>query len=280
MGGEKLRTSGKTVSGKAAPRTVLRGAAFLAIALTVAQVLAASPTATAARTAQTPADFATPLPLPEGDILVIGFLGGRDRWDDETKGVRQLALKLRAMPLEGVHVETVENSRRRVALDLVRRALDRNGDGALGDEERAAARVIVYGQSFGGAAVVKLARELDALGVPVLLTVQIDSVGRGDGVIPPNVRRAANLYQDNGWLIRGEAPIRAADPAHTEILGNFRYDYDEREISLEGVPWYKSLARAAHAKMDRDPEVWAHVERLVVEAITAAREARALPPGQ
>jgi hypothetical protein len=236
--------------------------------------------APAVRSTQQPGDLATPAPMAERDILVIGFLGGRDRWDDDTKGVRQLALKLRAMKLEGVHVETVENARRRVALDLVRRALDRNGDGALDDDERGAARVILYGQSFGGAAVVKLARELDALGVPVLLTVQIDSVGRGDGVIPPNVRRAANLYQDNGWLIRGEAPIRAEDPARTEILGNFRFDYDERQISLEGVPWYKSLARAAHTKMDRDPEVWAQVEKLLLDAITAAREKPAPAPGQ
>lgn len=236
--------------------------------------------APAAWSTQQPGDFVTPAPMPEGDILVIGFLGGRDRWDDQTKGVRRLALELRAMQLEGVHVETVENARRRVALDLIRRALDRDGDGALDDDERAAARLILYGQSFGGAAVVKLARELDALGVPVLLTVQIDSVGRGDGVIPPNVRRAANLYQDNGWLIRGEAPIRAADPARTEILGNFRYDYDERKISLEGVPWYKSLARAAHAKMDRDPEVWAQVELLLLDAITATRDTPAPTRGQ
>jgi hypothetical protein len=280
MGGEKLRAGGKSVSNGQGLRTVVMGIALLAIALTAAHLLPASPTTAATRAEQEPADFATPLPLPEGDILVIGFLGGRDRWNDETKGVRQLALKLRARQLEGVHVETVENSRRRVALDLVRRALDRNADGALDDGERAAARLIVYGQSFGGAAVVKLARELAALGVPVLLTVQIDSVGRGDGVIPPNVRRAANLFQDNGWLIRGEAPIRAEDPARTEILGNFRYDYDEREISLRGVPWYKSLARAAHAKMDRDPEVWAHVEKLLLEAIAAESEARAVAPGQ
>jgi thioesterase domain-containing protein len=69
----------------------------------------------------------------------------------------------------------------------------------------------LYGQSFGGAAVVKLARQLDKLGVPVLLTVQIDSVGRGDARIPPNVARAASLFQRNGVLISGEAPIVAED---------------------------------------------------------------------
>jgi hypothetical protein len=80
--------------------------------------------------------------------------------------------------------------------------------------------LILYGQSFGGAAVVKLARELEVMGVPVLLTVQVDSVGRGDGIIPANVARAANLFQRNGLFIRGEPKIRAQDPSRTTIIGN------------------------------------------------------------
>ena len=47
--------------------------------------------------------------------------------------------------------------------------------------------LVMYGQSFGGAAVVKLARQLQAMSLPVLLTIQIDSVGRDDSVIPQNV---------------------------------------------------------------------------------------------
>ena len=209
-------------------------------------------------------DFITPTPLPEGHTLVIGFQGGRQRWDTEREGTRRLALKLRAMNLPGVHIETVENKRRALALELIEKAFDRNHDGRLDDEERAAVRLIVYGQSFGGAAVVKLARELEARGVPILLTVQVDSVGRGDDVIPANVRRAANLYQRDGWLIRGEPEIRAADPARTEILGNFRFSYKEKEVDMSQVPWHQRLFRDAHAKMCNDPEVWEKVEELVL----------------
>jgi hypothetical protein len=214
-------------------------------------------------------DFTTPTPLKEGDTLVLGFMGGRESWDNEKRGVRKLALRLRSKNLPGVHVETVENKKRRLALELIRGAFDRDRDGRLDERERASARLIVYGQSFGGAAVVKLARQLEAMGVPVLLTVQVDSVGRGDKVIPPNVRRAANLFQRDGLIIKGERQIRAEDPNKTAVVGNFKFDYEGKKVDLSEVSWLKRLFQAAHTKMDHDPEVWALVERLVLEAVSA-----------
>ncbi|MDE2964615.1 MAG: hypothetical protein OXU26_11925 [Acidobacteriota bacterium] len=211
--------------------------------------------------------FTAPRPLQAGHTLVLGFMGGRDSWRNTEVGVGRTAQWLRQQALPGVHVETVENLKRGLALRLVRACLDGNGDGRLQPEERLQARIILYGQSFGGAAVVKFARQLDRLGIPVLLTVQVDSVGRGDGLIPPNVRAAANLYQDNGRFIRGEAPIRAADPSRTRILGNFRFDYSNLDIDLSHLPWYKTIARRAHAKMDRDPEVWRKVEELLLDVL-------------
>ena len=212
-------------------------------------------------------DFTTPTPLKEGDVLVVGFMGGRESWDNHKRGVRKLALKLRAANLPGVHVETVENKKRRLAVELIRNAFDRDRDSRLDARERASARVIVYGQSFGGAAVVKLARQLKEVGVPLLLTVQVDSVGRGDKVIPSNVARAANLFQRDGLLIKGEREIRAEDPAKTTIIGNFKFDYGGKEVDLSEVSWLKRLFQAAHTKMDHDPEVWMLVEKLILDVI-------------
>ena len=231
--------------------------------------LVAATTATSCilRSGQQYRHFSTPTPIEQEDTLILGFMGGRDAWNNTRVGVGRLARRLRQRGLSEVHVETVENRKRDLALRLVREALDTNGDGRLQSAERLQARIVVFGQSFGGAAVVKFARQLDALHVPILLTIQVDSVGRDDGLIPPNVRAAANLYQDNGRLIRGEAPIRAADATRTEILGNFRFDYADSPIDVSDLPWYKTLARVAHAKMDRDPKVWNKVEALILDAL-------------
>jgi hypothetical protein len=210
-------------------------------------------------------DFTTPLPLKPGNTLVIGFLGGWEHWDDENRGVRKLALKLRRVP--DVFVETIGNHRERLAIELIRKALDWNRNGVLDPEERAGARIILYGQSLGGAAVVKLARELAALGIPVLVTVQIDSVGYADGVIPANVRAAANLFQHDGPPIVGRGSIRAADPSRTRILGNFQYRYWFRNVDMSSTTWARKTLGGAHARMEQDPKVWARVEGLIRDAI-------------
>lgn len=215
-------------------------------------------------------DFRTVTPIAEGEWLVIGFPGGREKWTNEEQIVVRIAQKLRRQRLAGVHIEVVENKRRKLAIELVRKALDRNRNGALEARERETARIILYGQSMGGAAVVKAARELDAIGVPVQFTLQIDSFGLGDAEIPANVARAANLYQSNGLLVRGEKEIRAKDPARTQILGNFQYDYKGRRIELPRtahVKWYKRLFWTAHTQMEFDPEVWNKTEELLLSEL-------------
>lgn len=218
-----------------------------------------------AMNAQTLADLRTPAPLPVGSTLVVGFLGGYERWDDAHRSIRRVVLRLRSQ--RDVYAESVSNHHRGVALALIERALDTNQDGRLDANEAAAARIILIGQSWGGAAAIAVARDLDRLGVPVLLTVQVDSVGVHDKVIPANVRAAVNFYQHDPLTIRGTQQIRAADPARTTILGNFRRSYVRRSVDESNASWARRVFGGSHARMELDPEVWSEVERDISDAI-------------
>jgi len=91
------------------------------LSLTLAVVLHAS------STNQEFSDFTTPLPLKSGDTLILGIVGGWERWDAPQRGVRKTALELRAMNLPGVYVETVENHKLDLAEQLVDRAFPSPG---------------------------------------------------------------------------------------------------------------------------------------------------------
>jgi len=194
--------------------------------------------------------------------LVLGFVGGIVKHDDPIRSEYKVAEHIRADYTSGIHVETFENRRREDAHKLLIQMLDADHDGILSDEEKRDARIILYGHSWGGAAVVKLARELDGEGVPVLLTVQVDSVGQHDDIIPTNVMRAANFYQPSGF-IHGQSKIRAADASRTEILGNFRFDYKGKSPGCSEFPWYERVFLKTHTKIACDPHVWSQVEALI-----------------
>jgi hypothetical protein len=165
----------------------------------------------------------------------------------------------------GVDVETFESYNGTKALRSVETLLDANHDGILSPSEKQSARIIIYGHSWGGSESITLARALNKDGIPVLLTIQVDSVSKNhqnDGVIPPNVAEAANFYQADGWL-RGQANIRAADPARTKIIGNFRFDYKSIPYACDAYPWYDHLFVKAHTQIECDPKVWQQAETLI-----------------
>ena len=203
-----------------------------------------------------------------GPTLVIGFLGGLLRRGDPIRSECKLAEHLRADHPEGVHVETFENRHHRAAHKTILRLLDTDHDGTLSNDEKRAARIILYGHSWGGAAVVHLAHDLQQEGIPVLLTLQVDSVGQHDEVIPSNVQRAANFFQPSG-LVHGRPTIRAADPSHTKIIGNYRMDYKNHSIDCSDYPWYERALARTHNAIACDPSVWAHVEALIREELPA-----------
>jgi hypothetical protein len=121
------------------------------------------------------------------------------------------------------------------------------------------------GHSWGASEAVNLARTLRKESVPILLTIQVDSVskpGKDDKFIPANVAQAINFYQLDR-LLHGQRQIVAADPLSTQILGNFRFDYKDNPINCDGYPWYARIFMKPHIEIESDPKVWNRVESLI-----------------
>jgi pimeloyl-ACP methyl ester carboxylesterase len=216
--------------------------------------------------------------------IVIGFVGGFVGHDNPHHGPVQLAQRIRQTVSKETYVGVFENRRRRRAYEAVLRLLDTDHDGALSAEEKARARIILFGHSWGAAAAVQLARDLRRQGVPVLLTVQVDSIPKAwqnDAIIPDNVAEAVNFYQPHG-ILHGRAQITAADPAKTDILGNFRTDYKQNPISCPETPWLR-LFTPGHLLSECDPRVWSQIERMVRQRLmpqAASNTASAVLPPQ
>ena len=254
---------------------MMRSAIFL-LSLVQAMVISAGNAAPAhsatisgnARTANSrfgssPEEVESAKPSPQ--IIVIGFVGGFVRHDDLVHSGVQLAARLRQDYPSGVYINTFENHQGDQAHRAVLRLLDTDHDGALSADEKHNARVVIYGHSWGASETVTLANQLNRDGIPVLLTIQVDSVeksGENDSVIPPNVAQAVNFYQSDG-LLHGRPAIRAADPAHTQILGNFRQDYAAKPIRCDAYPWWDRIFMKSHVEIECDPRVWKQVESLI-----------------
>jgi len=216
-------------------------------------------------------------PLPAAPAIVIGFVGGYVSHDNVVHSVVQVAAQLRKDYPVGVYVAVYENHRREEAHREILRLLDTNQDGKLSDNEKKDARIVIYGHSWGASESVGLAQELESDGIPVLLTIQVDSVskrGQNDGLIPANVRQAVNFYQREGFL-HGRSEIHAADPARTQILANDRFDYREHPVACPEYPWYARVFMKAHTEIECDPNVWNRVESLIRQNLPAPSESTA-----
>jgi pimeloyl-ACP methyl ester carboxylesterase len=202
----------------------------------------------------------------ETPAMVIGFTGGFVRRNDMVHGPVQLAERLRRDLPAGTYIGVFDNWHGEQAHAEILRRLDAAHPGRPSPAEKQNARIILYGHSWGATQAIVLARELQRDGVPVLLAVQVDSVakpGQNDFLIPANVAAAANFYQTTGAL-HGQSAIRAADPARTQILGNYKFDYAAHPVGCYApYPWYDRFFMKAHTEIECDPDVWEQVETLI-----------------
>jgi pimeloyl-ACP methyl ester carboxylesterase len=246
---------------------------FASSALWVVAALAATrPTCIVAQDAPTLHPAAS---TPHAPLIVIGFLGGHVRAGNLVHLEARLAGDLDRLYPNAVRAMTFANSDEAAALNSVLNLLDTDHDGRLSDHEKTAARIVLFGHSWGASEVVNLAQELDRRGIPVLLTIQVDSVrkhGEHDGSIPANVREAINFYQTEGML-HGRRSIHAIDPTRTTILGNYESTYTTKPVSCVGFPWFARTFMKQHIEIENDIAVWDQIDALIVARSCAANPA-------
>jgi hypothetical protein len=206
--------------------------------------------------------------------IVIGFMGGNVSSDDPTRNELKISGRLRESFPTGTHFEIFENRRVEDAHQKILQILNVHPAGAATSAQPYAtknqsAQIILYGHSWGASAVVTLADELQRDGIPVTLTIQVDSIqkkGQQDSVIPANVARAVNFYQPDG-LLHGRQEIRAADPSQTQILGNFRIAYKGMPTECSPYPWYERKFIKTHIAIECDPALWSRIESLIRDSL-------------
>jgi len=215
--------------------------------------------------------------------IVVGFVGGFVKSNDAKHPEVNFAALFRDGNPYVVHAEVFANHDGKRARRRVLQLLDTDGDGTLTTTEKQRASIIIYGHSWGASQAVTLARELGGMGVPVLLTIQVDSVrkpGQEDSTIPDNVENAVNFYQTRG-LIHGRSVIRAADPERTNIIGNFHMTYGQRQINCDNYPWLARVFNRPHHQIENDPRVWGQIASFIDSELSStssvARASSTLP---
>jgi len=203
---------------------------------------------------------------PVRKLIVIGFMGGNV---NATNLVHREALLVQSLQLDyplNINAAIFANRHGDAALKTVLQLLDEDGDGSLSDAEKNTARIVIFGHSWGASETVALANRLNRLSIPVLLTVQVDSVqkqSQNDEQIPPNVKEAINFYQSEGML-HGRNLIVAADPTRTTVLGNYESSYRQNPVSCAGYPWYARAFMKRHIQIENDPILWSKIESLIL----------------
>jgi hypothetical protein len=217
---------------------------------------------------------------------VVGFLGGFVRHDEPHHPEVQLIQELRREYPKDVYFGLFENRKVGAAYNTILKLLGTKERNELSGDKKRQARIVLFGHSWGASAVVSLSRKLDRAGIPVMLTIQIDSVAKpfqNDWLIPANVLEGVNFYQTHG-LIHGRQKIVPADPAHTTILGNFLRDYKEDPAGCRGFSWRGHFLSKGHIQIECDPKIWLEVRALLDRRLPSPAHAQtdanepALPP--
>jgi hypothetical protein len=238
------------------PLCLARGVAYLcciAIAMVI-RIPVASPAA-----AQTRPQVQRPNnPEAPCRIIYVGIVGALETSNNEHSGLVQIRDLLRGPAYSDVCARSFTPYTWKSSLRWLLQHFPSH-PGRLTDEElKRAPKVILVGHSAGGWAVLSVARNLSRKGIPVELTIQVDSVGITDRTVPKNVKTAAIFHARDILMFLTTKRIKAEDPSKTKLGAN---------ILVKG---------AGHESVTRDPRIRELVMD-IVESLRAASAPSVLP---
>ena len=213
-----------------------------------------------------------------GKAIILGFVGGYVKPNDLNHPEVLFAKYVQSRYGAAVHAGIFGNHEGTRAIEDLTLCLDTNKDRFLSADEKQQTKIILYGHSWGASQVLSFARELQSRGIPVALTIQIDSVkkfGQNDHTVPVNVARAVNFYQRKGFT-PGQRLIVPADATRTNILGNFQMKYESHQVNCDNYRWLSRVFNKAHHQIENDPQVWDKIASLIdSEVLSTEAESQA-----
>ncbi len=189
-------------------------------------------------------------------IIYVGFVGALETSNHKHSGVVQIRDTLRGADFSDVCASSFMPVSWTSGRDWILAHFPSHPGVLTESELEYAPRIILVGHSTGGWAMLSVARDLRDKGIPVELTVQIDSVGVTDYTIPKNVSTGAIFHAWDALMFMTTKHVHLEDPSHTKVVADVL------------------VKDASHLSITRDPRI----RRLVLDTVNHLRQQIAALP--
>jgi hypothetical protein len=188
-------------------------------------------------------------------IIYLGVVGALEMSNNSHSGLVQIRETLSLPAYTDVCAKTFSPYVWRSGLHYVLKHFPSHPGLLTQEELDRSPKVILVGHSMGGWAVVSVARNLKSKGIPVELSIQVDSVGITDQTVPSNVKAAAIFHARDILTFMTTKKIRAEEHSQTRLVAN---------VLVRG---------AGHESVTRDPRI----REMVMDMIASLRAAASSP---
>jgi len=171
------------------------------------------------------------------NIVYLGIVGGTEPSNNSHSGVVQIRDVLRGPTFPDVCAKSFSPYFWTSGFHWVLTHFPSHPGPLTKDELEKTPKIILVGHSLGGWAVLSVARNLNRKGIPVELSVQIDSVGITDHTVPRNVKAAAIFHANDAMFLLTTKTIKLEDPSRSKL---------DENILVRG---------AGHWSVTRDPRI-------------------------